>query len=320
MCGRYATSRRPEDLVEDFEIEFLTGPGPGQDPTATEPDFNVAPTKTAPVVLERRPYGGSSSSSSSESPAEAAGIEDPPSAQDADGEPTADAALEAAEEVADQVGGPVEPVRWLRLLTWGLVPSWAKDRSVGNRMINARSDTLLERTHRRAALARRCLVPADGWYEWQASPTERDARGKPRKQPFFLHPEHGGPIAFAGIYEFWRDPAVHADDPNAWLTTFAIVTTDAEAPLRAIHDRMPLVLPPDRWRAWLDPQVQDADSVRALLAPPPAGRFAATAVTTRVNSVANNGPQLLDPAPAGSLHGVIDPATGELIGGGDALF
>lgn len=290
--------------MEDFEIEFLTGPGPGEDPTAAEPDFNVAPTKAAPVVLERRPRGEVMAvESAAESSVEGAEEEDRA------------AQVEFAAEPAEP-----EPVRWLRLLTWGLVPSWAKDRSVGSRMINARSETLLDRTHRRAALTRRCLVPADGWYEWQASPTERDRRGKPRKQPFYLHPVLGGPIAFAGIYEFWRDPAVHADDPGAWLTTYAVITTDAEEPLRSVHDRMPLVLPPDRWDAWLDPKLQDADAVRALLAPPPAGRFAATAVTTRVNAATNNGPGLIEPAPLDSLHGVIDPVTGELIGGGDALF
>ena len=308
MCGRYASSRRPEDLVEDFEIEFLTGPGPGEDPTAAEPDFNVAPTKAAVVVLERRPRGELLSAESTAEPVE----------------PVEPAELAEPIELPEPVepAEPVEPdpVRWLRLLTWGLVPSWAKDRSVGSRMINARSETLLDRTHKRAALTRRCLVPADGWYEWQASPTERDRRGKPRKQPFYLHPVLGGPIAFAGIYEFWRDPGVHADDPGAWLTTFAVITTDAEPPLRSIHDRMPLVLPTERWDAWLDPQVQDADAVRALLAPPPAGRFTATAVTTRVNAAANNGPELIEPAPLESLHGVIDPVTGELIGGGDALF
>ncbi len=289
MCGRYATSRRPEELVEDFEIEFLTGPGPGDDPTGMAADYNVAPSTTAPVVLERRPRHEES-------------------AGDADGDRDRDGDREQP------------PVRWLRRLTWGLVPSWAKDRKIGYRMINARSETLLDRTYRRAALTRRCLVPADGWYEWQPSPTERDARGRPRKQPFYLHPRAGGPIAFAGVYGFWRDPDLPPDDPRAWLTTYAIVTQDAEPPLRAVHDRMPLVLPRERWRDWLARDLQDADAVRALLAPPAPGRFAARAVTTRVNAVANNGPELLDPAPAESLRGVVDPATGELIGGGDALF
>jgi putative SOS response-associated peptidase YedK len=207
--------------------------------------------------------------------------------------------------------------RMLRLLTWGLVPSWAKDRSVGSRMINARADSILEKpAFRRAAVARRCLVPADGWYEWQKSPTEKDAKGKPRKQPFWIHPGVERPIAFAGLYEFWRDPAKEGDD--AWLTTFTIITTEAEPGLDVIHDRMPFVVPEDRWADWLDPEVTDPDAVRALLQPPVQGRFVATAVTTRVNAVVNNGPELLEPVPLDQLRGVVDPATGELIGAGEA--
>jgi putative SOS response-associated peptidase YedK len=270
------------------------------------------------VVLERRPRPEVLAE-----PVDGEGVDDPAvGAVDEDGEATADAALDAAREAAETSGADDEAdaVRWLRLLTWGLVPSWAKDRSVGYKMINARAETLLDRTHRRAALTRRCLVPADGWYEWQKSPTVHDAKGRPRKQPFWIHPMLDEPMAFAGIYEFWRDPAAHRDDPAAWLTTYAVITTDAESELRAIHDRMPFVMPADRWDDWLDPQVQDADAVRALLSPPPAGRFAAVPVSTRVNSVANNGAVLLEPAPPGSLQGVLDPATGELIGGGDALF
>lgn len=290
--------------MEDFDIEFLTGPGPGADPTPAAPDFNVAPTTTALVVLERRPR--------IELPADA---DDVVSAADEDGEATVDAALQAA------TSEEPDPVRWLRLLTWGLVPSWAKDRKIGYRMINARSESLLDKTFRRAALTRRCLVPADGWYEWQASPTERDAKGKPRKQPFFMAPIADGPIAFAGIYEFWRDPAADPDDEDPWLTSYAIVTTDAEPALTAIHDRMPLVLPRERWHDWLDPQLTEEDAVRALLVPPVPGRFSAVPVSTRVNSVANNGPQLLDELARDQLRGVLDPVTGELIGGGDvALF
>ena len=121
------------------------------------------------------------------------------------------------------------PVRQLRLLTWGLVPSWAKDPKVGSRMINARVESLLDKPgFKRAAAARRCLVPADGWYEWQTSPTAVDARGKPRKQPFFTHLADGDRLAFAGLYEFWRDRDRPDDDPQAWLTTFTIVTAAAE--------------------------------------------------------------------------------------------
>jgi putative SOS response-associated peptidase YedK len=301
VCGRYANSRRPEDLVEEFEVERTAGPGPGQDPSSAGPDYNVAPTKPALVVLRRQVREAE--------PAEEP--DDPPVVADAEGEPTADAALEAVEPA------PPPAPRMLRLLTWGLVPSWAKERSVGNRMINARAESLLDKpAYRRAALGRRCLVPADGWYEWQKSPTEKDAKGKPRKQPFWIHPGVDRPIAFAGVYEFWRDPEKEGDD--AWLTTFAIITTQAEPGLDVVHDRMPFVVPEDRWADWLDPELTDPDAVRALLQPPVPGRFVATAVTTRVNAVSNNGPELLQPAPLDQLRGVVDPATGELIGAGEA--
>jgi putative SOS response-associated peptidase YedK len=120
------------------------------------------------------------------------------------------------------------------------------------------------------------------------------------------------------VYELWRDPSLHPDDPAAWLASYAIVTTAAEPALAAVHDRMPLVLPPDRWRDWLDPQQRDPDTVRALLAPPVAGRFVALPVSAQVNAVVNNGAHLLDPVPREQLRGVLDPETGELIGAGEA--
>jgi putative SOS response-associated peptidase YedK len=183
-------------------------------------------------------------------------------------------------------------------------------------MINARADSLLEKpAYRRAACARRCLVPADGWYEWQKSPTAKDEKGRPRRQPFFTRLADGERMAFAGIYEFWRDDSRPDDDPLAWLTTYAIVTTDAERGLDLLHDRMPFVLPRDRWDRWLDPAVTDPEEVRSLLEPVPPGRFEAYPVSRRVGNVRNTGPDLLDPAPVGELDGVLDPATGELIGG-----
>jgi len=310
VCGRYANSRRPDDLVEEFEVERTSGSGPGQDPSAAGPDYNVAPTKPALVVLRRQVR---------DEPAPAPDPGDAPVASDDDGEATADAALEAADAAVggDAPAASAPAPRMLRLLTWGLVPSWAKDRSVGSRMINARADSLLEKpAFRRAALARRCLVPADGWYEWQKSPTEKDAKGKPRKQPFWIHPGVDRPIAFAGLYEFWRDPTKEGDD--AWLTTFTIVTTNAEPGLDVIHDRMPFVVPEDRWADWLDPELTEPDAVRALLEPPVPGRFVATPVSTRVNAVVNNGPELLEALPPDQLRGVVDPATGELVGAGEA--
>jgi putative SOS response-associated peptidase YedK len=304
MCGRYASSRRPEDLVEEFEIEATDGDGPGADPVDVGGDFNVAPTKPAPVVLERLPR--------EPVVAEQTGPDLDETGTDRDGD-------EPLEPGPEQPGATPEPVRWLRMLRWGLVPSWAKDRSIGNRMINARAETLLEKpAYRRAAVSRRCLVPADGWYEWQVSPVEKDAKGKPRKQPFFMHPADGSVAAIAGVYELWRDPSRHADDPQAWLASYAVLTTAAEPALAAIHDRMPLILPPDRWDTWLDPTERDPDTVRALLQPPDPGRFVAVPVSTRVNAVANNGPELLDPAPLDQLRGVVDPVTGELIGTGEA--
>ena len=274
MCGRYAASFSPDDIVEDFQIDqdnsdersrsLLAKP---QDPPAGAPDWNVAPSKQAPVVLTRRPRG----------------------AEDAD------------------------PVRQLRLLTWGLVPSWAKDTKIGLKMINARAETLLEKgAYAKAAVSRRCLVPADGWYEWQASPTAKDAKGKPRKQPFFIHRADDETTAFAGVYEFWRDRSAADDDPGAWVVSYAIVTTAAEPGLDRIHDRQPVVLDRERWADWLDPAMQDPDEIRALLESPGAGRFEAWPVGKAVGSSRNNGPALLEPAPRADLQGVVDPMTGEI--------
>ncbi|GMA88545.1 hypothetical protein GCM10025868_37950 [Angustibacter aerolatus] len=198
------------------------------------------------------------------------------------------------------------------MLRWGLVPSWAKDPKIGGRMINARSETLLDgKAYAKAALTRRCLVPADGWYEWQVSPTAVDAKGAPRKQPFFVHLGDGSRLAFAGLYEFWRDRAKADDDESAWLVTFTIVTTGAEPGLDRVHDRMPFVLPRERWADWLDPARTDPDTVRRLLEPPAPGRFAAHPVSRRVGSVRNDDPELLLPVGADELEGVVDPMTGE---------
>ena len=276
MCGRYAATANPDELVLEFEVEedrtaeparsVLVNP---QDPPAGRPDYNMAPTKQAPVVLARAPR------------------ED----------------REAAAR------------RQLRLLTWGLVPSWSKDPKGGVRMINARVESVADKpAFARALAARRCLVPARGWYEWQASPTATDAKGKPRKQPFFTSRADGASVAMAGLYEFWRDPAVtDPDDPMAWLTTFTVLTGAAEPGLDRIHDRQPVVLEADEWARWLDPGTGAAD-VLDLLAPRPPGRFTAHPVSRAVSGNRANGPQLLEPPPPEELVGVVDPMTGEVIG------
>ena len=185
---------------------------------------------------------------------------------------------------------PEHVERTLRMLRWGLVPSWSKDLSGGARMINARVESAAQKpAFRRALAARRCLLPADGWYEWQ--------RGPEHKQPYFTHYRDGSSIALAGLWEYWKPK----DDPDNrypdGLVTAAVLTTDAVGPLAQVHDRMPLVLPPSAWDAWLDPdRGPDDDAVAALLAPPApelVARMELRPVSPRVNNVRNNGPELL---------------------------
>jgi putative SOS response-associated peptidase YedK len=175
--------------------------------------------------------------------------------------------------------------RVLTSLRWGLVPFWAKDPSIGSRMINARVETAAEKPVFRQAFARRrCLLPADGYYEWFKPKTPA-----PRKQPFFIHPaEAGEKLAFAGLYERWRD----AEGVELW--TASILTTASVGDLAGIHDRMPLTVPRAGWEAWLDPGLEDVDTARGLLEFAP--RWTALPVSDAVNSVRNNGPELIEPA------------------------
>lgn len=183
---------------------------------------------------------------------------------------------------------------------WGLVPSWAKDPSIGSRMINARAESVAEKPAFRHAFAkRRCIVPADGYYEWYL-PTSPDAPvgkgGKPLKQPFFIHPADGSSLAMAGLYEWWRDSTRADDDPAAWLLTCTVITTEASDEVGRIHDRMPMTIGRADWAAWLDPALGPDDAGR-LLVPAAAGRLDAYPVSTAVNSVRNNGPDLIRPLP-----------------------
>ena len=243
MCGRYASSRRPEDLVEEFEIDKVEIAEP------LPADFNVAPTKQVYAVVQR--------------PA------DP----------------------EDKQGGSE---RQLRTVKWGLVPFWAKDAGIGNKMINARMETVHEKpAYRRPFASRRCLLPADGYFEWYATEQKTKA-GKPVKQPFFIHPADGGVLAMAGLYEVWRDPDCADDDPQRFLWSCTVITTSAEDSVGHIHDRMPLMVERERWASWLDPAVDDPETLKRLLVPAAPGRLEAYPVGTAVNSVRNNGPELLD--------------------------
>ncbi|MEU2511883.1 SOS response-associated peptidase [Streptomyces syringium] len=194
-------------------------------------------------------------------------------------------------ERADRESGELK--RQLRVVRWGLVPSWAKSGDTGAKMINARMETVHEKpAYRRAFAKRRCLLPADGFYEWVTIPATGTA--KARKQPYFISPADGQVMAMAGLYEFWRDPAVAGDeDPAAWWTTCTVITTEATDSAGRIHPRMPLAISPTDYEAWLDPAHQDADELRALLSTPAHGDLDARAVSTEVNNVRNNGPQLL---------------------------
>jgi putative SOS response-associated peptidase YedK len=187
---------------------------------------------------------------------------------------------------ADGTPDPDQKVRSLRVMRWGLVPHWAKQRSIGNKMINARSETAgTKPAYRDAMTRRRCLLPADGWFEWR-----RDAAGK---QPFFMTRTDGGSLAMAGLWSVWRDPAEPDASP---LVTCAVLTRDAVGRLAGIHDRMPVLLGPDQWSAWLDP---DQEDVAELLAQPDQSvldSLELRPVSDAVNSVRNNGPSLIEPA------------------------
>lgn len=203
-----------------------------------------------------------------------------------------------------------EPVRQLRNLRWGLVPPWSRDRAGAARLINARSETVHTKPAFRGAFARRrCLLPADGYYEWYtpqdadgAEPVTRPS-GRPVKQPVLIRPSDGTSLAMAGLYEFWRDPAVPAGTPEAWLATCTVITTRAGDDVGRVHDRMPMTVEPDRWATWLDPELTDPEAVRGLLAPAVRGRLEVVPVGRDVNDVRNNGAGLIEPAPDAARPG-----------------
>jgi putative SOS response-associated peptidase YedK len=217
MCGRYASSRKADDLVTFFEVE---------DPPEEElaPSWNVAPTDKVYAVVQRE-------------------------------------------------------TRQLRVLRWGLVPSWAKDPKVAARHINARQESVATTPAYRSAYAkRRCLVPADGYYEWTV--------GGGTKQPWYLSSQDHSPLAMAGLYEHWKAP------DGTWLSTCTILTTDAPDELGAIHDRTPLLVPRPQWATWLDPQMTAPD---ALLVPGTSGVLDAWPVSKDVGNVRNDGAHLIEP-------------------------
>ncbi len=207
-----------------------------------------------------------------------------------------DEVLAALERVDRETG---EIVRQVRQLRWGLVPSWSKDPKAGARMINARVESVADKPSFRTAFAkRRCVIAADGYYEWKPVPATDDR--KAYKQPYYLHRPDDGRLLMAGLYEFWRDKAVPEDDPAAWLTTCTIITTEATDTAGRIHDRMPVTIHQDAVDTWLDPETTDTGRLHHLLTVP-ASDLVLRPVATTVNSVRSDGPQLLaevdDPLP-----------------------
>jgi len=179
-------------------------------------------------------------------------------------------------------------VRQLRTARWGLVPSWSRDAKGGAKMINARIETVTEKSaFKTAAGRRRCLVPALGYYEWQ--------RTEHGKVAHFLHDPDGRLLAFAGLYELWRDRALPDDDPNRWLVTCTIITEQASDLLGEIHDRNPVVVPPQLWPDWLDCSAGDPALARRLLNAIPEARLEPRVVSAAVGNVRNNGPHLIEP-------------------------
>ena len=172
--------------------------------------------------------------------------------------------------------------RELTYFTWGLIPPWAKDAAIGNRMINARSETVAEKTSfKHAFRRRRCLVPASGYYEWQQRPQG--------KQPMYIHLAGGAPFAIAAIWELWMAP------DGGEVQSCALLTTDANEKLHAVHDRMPLILPQDTYAAWLDVTLQDPAQISALLRAVPATAFEYYPVSTTVNNPRNETAACIQP-------------------------
>lgn len=183
-----------------------------------------------------------------------------------------------------EAGGPRE----VAMLYWGLVPSWAKEKAIGARMINARSETLAEKPSFRSAYRRRrCLVLADGYYEWQRSGTV--------KQPFYIGFADSRPFGMAGLWERWRDPAT--GDP---LESCCIVTTQPASGVAHVHDRMPVIVPADAYDEWLDPDNGATERLQRLLVPCGDPGLRAVAVSRRVNDARNQGPDLIEPIGTGN--------------------
>ena len=250
MCGRYALAKDPATLAEEFDAVDHVSDGTSGPASASGGAWAGPEYNVAPTL-------------------------------------TVPAVVDRHPRDADGTPDPARVERSLRPMRWGLVPGWAKDVAVGNRLINARAETIVEKpAFRRAAAARRCLLPIDGWFEWLREGTGKEAR----KTPYFMTLPSGASMALAGLWETWR-PAGSDDGP---LVSTTVVTVDSAGPLAEIHHRMPLVLPAQRWADWLDPD--RADPTELLVPPPPEllAEIEMRQVSSKVNNVRHHGPELVE--------------------------
>ena len=190
-------------------------------------------------------------------------------------------------------------VRRIDTFHWGLVPFWAKDPGIGNKMINARAETLAEKnSFKRPFARRRCIIPADGFYEW------KKISGQKKKQPMYITRTDGEPLAFAGLWEVWKDKS-HTDDEGNPLELYSctIITGSPNEKVAEVHERMPVMLPPDSWGEWLDRDNDDIATLGKLFVPAPAELITIRPVSTEVNNARNNGAHLTDEIDPGDVIG-----------------
>jgi putative SOS response-associated peptidase YedK len=251
MCGRYVSVSSPTILAERFHVEEIRIP---QTPAAARPGrkesarSQAGAGQTVPIYPEPN-YNVT---------------------------PRAEVAV-----VAESQGKRV-----LDVVRWGLVPSWAKSLAAGDKMINARAESVLtSNAYKRPFARHRCIVPADGFYEWQT------IEGRKVRQPWFIKRRDGEPLAFAGLWSIWHDKKLGDDAPRVRSCT--IITTDPNELMEPIHNRMPVILPESEWDTWLNPENNDVDALRTLLVPLPAAELEAWPVATLVNKPVNNGPELI---------------------------
>ncbi|MEH3136209.1 MAG: SOS response-associated peptidase [Mycolicibacterium neoaurum] len=269
MCGRFAVTTDPALLAEKIKaLDETTATAEGQG----GPNFNVAPTTTISSVVKRHDHPSPSLRSPHDHPS--------PSLRSPQGHPDD------------------ESRRRIRSMRWGLIPPWSKtgedggpDLKKGPLLINARAETVTTSpAFRGSAKTKRCLIPMDGWYEWKPGIVE-GAR-KPAKTPYYMYAADGEPLFMAGLWSTWRPKDADRDSPP--LLSCTIITTESAAQLADIHDRMPLTISAADWDRWLDP---DADIDEGLLrGHGDLDRIEIREVSRLVNSVRNNGPELIEPA------------------------